>query len=68
MLLICVFSSIKGYSNDVKWPTKTVEVLVTANAGGDTDFNARTFAKYFRKYTGKSMVITNMAGSNGMIA
>ena len=55
-------------SATAEWPTKAVEVLVTAGAGGDTDFNARTFAKYFKKYTGKPMVISNVKGSNGMIA
>lgn len=55
-------------SDDVKWPVKPVQALVTANAGGDTDFNARTFAKYFRKYSGKPMIVANTAGSNGMIA
>ncbi|WP_141722881.1 tripartite tricarboxylate transporter substrate binding protein [Cellulosilyticum sp. I15G10I2] len=50
------------------WPTKTVQVVVTASAGGDTDFNARTFATYFEKYTGKSMVITNTPGGGGSVA
>lgn len=51
-----------------KWPTKPVQVIVPAGAGGDTDFNARTMAKYFEKITGKSMVITNMSGGGGSIA
>jgi tripartite-type tricarboxylate transporter receptor subunit TctC len=50
------------------WPAKTVQVIVPAGAGGDTDFNARTMAKYFEKLTGKSMVITNMGGGGGTIA
>ncbi|WP_316975568.1 tripartite tricarboxylate transporter substrate binding protein [Shumkonia mesophila] len=50
------------------WPAKTVQVIVPAGAGGDTDFNARTMAKYFEKITGKSMVITNMGGGGGTIA
>lgn len=50
------------------WPSKTVQVIVPAGAGGDTDFNARTMAKYFEKITGKSMVITNMGGGGGTIA
>lgn len=50
------------------WPTRAVQVIVPANAGGDTDFNARMMAKYFSKITGKSMVITNMAGGGGTIA
>lgn len=50
------------------WPTRPVQVVVIANAGGDTDFNARMMAKYFTKLTGKSMVVTNMAGGGGTIA
>lgn len=53
---------------ETAWPTKTVEVLVTASAGGDTDFNARTFAKYFEKITGQTMIITNMGGGGGSVA
>lgn len=51
-----------------EWPSKPVQVVVPANAGGDTDFNARQMAKYFEKITGKSMVITNMAGGGGTVA
>lgn len=50
------------------WPTKPIQVIVPAGAGGDTDFNARTMAKYFEKLTGKPMVITNMGGGGGSIA
>ncbi|WP_084338097.1 Bug family tripartite tricarboxylate transporter substrate binding protein [Pseudomonas indica] len=55
-------------ADDVKWPTRPVQVIVPAAAGGDTDFNARTMAKYFTQITGKSMVITNMAGGGGTVA
>lgn len=53
---------------EVNWPTKPVQVIVPAGAGGDTDFNARTMAKYFEKLTGKSMVVTNVNGGGGTIA
>ncbi len=52
---------------DVKWPTKPVQVIVPAGAGGDTDFNARQFARYFEKITGKPMVVTNVNGGSGTI-
>lgn len=52
---------------DVKWPTKPVQVIVPANAGGDTDFNARQIARYFEKVAGKPMVVTNVAGGSGTI-
>ncbi|WP_434774419.1 Bug family tripartite tricarboxylate transporter substrate binding protein [Pseudomonas oryzihabitans] len=53
---------------DVKWPTRPVQVVVIANPGGDTDFNARMMAKYFNKITGKTMVVTNVAGGGGTLA
>ena len=34
-------------ADDTKWPTKPVQVIVPAGAGGDTDFNARTMARFF---------------------
>ncbi len=53
---------------DVKWPTKPVQVIVPAGAGGDTDFNARQMARYFEKIVGKPMVVTNVNGGGGTIA
>lgn len=50
-----------------KWPTKPVQVIVPAGAGGDTDFNARQMARFFQKVTGKTMVVTNVNGGSGTI-
>ncbi len=50
------------------WPTRPVQVIVPAGAGGDTDFNARQMARYFEKITGKPMVVTNVNGGGGTIA
>ncbi|MHA6494102.1 tripartite tricarboxylate transporter substrate binding protein [Pseudomonas borbori] len=50
------------------WPTRPVQVVVIANPGGDTDFNARMMAKYFNQITGKTMVVTNVAGGGGTLA
>ncbi|QMI36610.1 tripartite tricarboxylate transporter substrate binding protein [Escherichia fergusonii] len=50
------------------WPTKPVEFVITASAGGDTDMNARLLAKYFKEVAGVPLVITNMPGSAGSIA
>jgi tripartite-type tricarboxylate transporter receptor subunit TctC len=51
-----------------QWPRKPVQVVIPAGAGGDTDFNARTVAKYFEKVTGQPMIVTNMTGGGGSIA
>ncbi|MFT0622768.1 tripartite tricarboxylate transporter substrate binding protein [Ectopseudomonas guguanensis] len=56
------------FADDVKWPTRPVQVVVIANPGGDTDFNARMMAKYFNEVTGKTMVVTNVAGGGGTLA
>ncbi len=51
-----------------EWPSKPIQVIVPAGAGGDTDFNARQMARFFEKVTGKSMVVTNVNGGGGTIA
>ncbi|MCG1013107.1 tripartite tricarboxylate transporter substrate binding protein [Tepidanaerobacter sp. GT38] len=57
-----------GNSEEINWPDKAFEVVLHAAAGGDTDFNARTFAQYFEEITGQPMVVTNMDGAGGTIA
>ena len=61
-------TSVAFAADEVKWPTKPVQVIVPAGAGGDTDFNARQMALFFGKLTGKSMVVTNVNGGGGTIA
>ena len=56
------------FADEVNWPTRPVQVVVIANPGGDTDFNARMMAKYFNEITGKTMVVTNGAGGGGTLA
>jgi tripartite-type tricarboxylate transporter receptor subunit TctC len=53
---------------ETDWPTRTVNVIIGASPGGDTDFNARTTARFFEEITGTSMVITNMPGGGATIA
>ena len=55
-------------ADTTNWPTRPVQVVVIANPGGDTDFNARMMAKYFNQITGKNMVVTNVAGGGGTLA
>lgn len=58
----------KDTQNGYQWGVKNIELIVPANAGGDTDFNARTMAKYFEEITGVKMIVTNMAGAGGSVA
>ncbi|MDO5612526.1 MAG: tripartite tricarboxylate transporter substrate binding protein [Paracoccus sp. (in: a-proteobacteria)] len=53
---------------ETAWPERTINVIIGASPGGDTDFNARTMAKYFEQITGRTMVITNMPGGGATIA
>lgn len=47
------------------YPVNTIEVVVPAGAGGDTDLNARTLGKYVSKELGADMVVTNIGGAGG---
>ena len=69
LVSVLLATAVSGaYAAETEWPTRPVQVVVIANAGGDTDFNARTMAKYFTKITGEAMVITNVAGGGGTLA
>jgi tripartite-type tricarboxylate transporter receptor subunit TctC len=53
---------------DTDWPKKSIQIIVPYAAGGDTDFNARIYAKYLEKELGKPVVVVNTTGSGGAIA
>jgi tripartite-type tricarboxylate transporter receptor subunit TctC len=50
---------------ELKWPNGPIEIVVPFNAGGDTDFHARTYAKYLEPILGAPVVVMNIAGANG---
>ena len=54
-----------GIAETIDWPTRTLEIVVPYNAGGDTDFHARTLAKYLEPILGQTIIITNMEGASG---
>lgn len=51
-----------------EWPKKAIQVFCPYGAGGDTDFNARIYAKYLEKELGKPVAVINMTGNGGVIA
>jgi tripartite-type tricarboxylate transporter receptor subunit TctC len=67
--LLCGLTSI-GYGKTTKnvWPQKTIEMVVPFKAGGDTDFNARTYAKYLKEELGQSVIVINIQGAGGALA
>ncbi|MCG8540002.1 MAG: tripartite tricarboxylate transporter substrate binding protein [Clostridia bacterium] len=58
----------KDSEKSSSWPEKIIEVIVPYGAGGDTDFNARTYTKYLEDVLGVTVVVSNMTGSSGSIA
>ncbi len=68
--LLVTFSMIAEGQNekdDKPWPAKSIQIVVPYSPGGDTDFNARTYAKYLTESLGIPVVVTNMTGSGGTV-
>lgn len=57
-----------GSASGTSWPEKPINFVVPWSAGGDTDFFARTLAKYLTTELGVSVNVTNTAGGGGSIA
>lgn len=51
-----------------EWPERTIELVVPANPGGDTDANARALAAALNAELGWNVIVTNMAGASGAVA
>ena len=49
------------------WPKKSIQLVCGMSAGGDSDFNARTLAKYLKDEIGVVVVVTNITGAGGSI-
>jgi len=50
------------------YPAKPVTVVVPYAAGGASDIMARLIAEFWKKYTGKEMVVVNVVGAEGAVA
>lgn len=51
-----------------EWPERTIELIVPANPGGDTDANARALAAALNETMGWNVIVSNMAGGSGAVA
>lgn len=49
------------------WPAGPIKVIVPFGAGGDTDYNARTLAKYLEPKLGVALPVVNVTGAGGSI-
>jgi len=50
------------------FPKKPIKIIVTADAGGGEDTEARGIAPYVQKHLGVSVLIENQPGAGGKIA
>ena len=51
-----------------EWPERSIELIVPANPGGDTDANARALAAALNETMGWNVIVTNMSGGAGAVA
>ena len=51
-----------------EWPERSIELIVPANPGGDTDANARALAAALNQEFGWYVVVSNMNGGSGAVA
>lgn len=52
-------------SGDIDWPKKEIQIICPFAAGGDTDFNARTYAQYLTDELGQKVVVISTDGNGG---
>lgn len=57
--------SSKAASAAAEYPSRPVSIICGMSAGGDTDFNARTTARYLEQFLGQSFPVTNNTGNGG---
>lgn len=55
-------------SAQAAWPERSIELIVPANPGGDTDANARALAAALNEEMGWNVIVTNMSGGAGAVA
>lgn len=51
-----------------EWPERSIELIVPANPGGDTDANARALAAALNEQFGWNVIVSNMNGGSGAVA
>lgn len=51
-----------------EWPERSIELIVPANPGGDTDANARALAAALNEEMGWNVIVSNMSGGSGAVA
>src|SRR5262245_36458621 len=49
------------------WPSRSIRMVCSYPAGGQTDLLARTFGDYISKQVGQTVLVENKAGASGSI-
>ncbi len=65
--LVLILLGVFSLSAQASYPTKPIQVVVPAGAGGDTDLNCRILAKYLEKELGQPVIIVNVNGAGGSL-
>src|SRR5215510_2534545 len=55
-------------AQDLRYPTRTISIVVANAAGGGTDYLARLVGQKLQDRLGQSVIIENKPGANSMIA
>ena len=65
LFTVLMFSCVSALA---EWPERSIELIVPANPGGDTDANARALAAALNEELGWDVIVTNMNGGSGAVA
>ena len=57
----------RGASAQGTWPSRSIRMVCSYPAGGQTDLLARAFGDYISKQVGQAVVVENKAGASGSI-
>lgn len=66
--LLAVMLVLLSVSALAEWPERSIELIVPANPGGDTDANARALAAALTEELGWNVIVSNMNGASGTVA
>ena len=67
-VLLALSMLLVGASAFAEWPERSIELIVPANPGGDTDANARALAAALNEELGWNVIVSNMSGGSGTVA
>jgi tripartite-type tricarboxylate transporter receptor subunit TctC len=65
LVLMMLLTSVSALA---EWPERSIELIVPANPGGDTDANARALAAALNEQLGWNVIVSNMTGGSGSVA